>query len=277
MQETLGLARLTIRQAMASLENDGLIRRVQGKGNFVEGNARRKLNRGQDIFALVVPVTRADFYPALLHGFETAASDLRHQTIVCSTEDNVERQADIIMQLLDMKVGGVAINPTSPRPTPAYQVRVLQEQGIPVVFCHRRVEGVTAPLLAIPFREAGRLAGKFLTDRGHRRLTFMATYQHTSGQQFADGLNEALLSGEDNAPAETVFIGESSVPQEEDVLLTLQQMFARHDRPTAIVASCDSVAEMIYFLLPRLGLRVPEDVSLVGFGGKWHKGLWNDA
>ena len=72
---TLGMARTTIRQAMASLENDGLIRRVQGKGTFVEADARRKLHHGQDIFALVVPETLGGFYPSLLHGFEAAAGD----------------------------------------------------------------------------------------------------------------------------------------------------------------------------------------------------------
>jgi DNA-binding LacI/PurR family transcriptional regulator len=46
------------------------------------------------------------------------------------------------------------------------------------------------------------------------------------------------------------------------------------DRPTAIFASFDSLAEMIYFLLPRLGLRVPEDVSLLAFGGAWRQGAW---
>ena len=52
----------------------------------------------------------------------------------------------------------------------------------------------------------------------------------------------------------------------------LQRVFARPDPPTAIVASFDSLAETIYLLLPRLGLRVPEDVSLVGEGGAWREG-----
>ncbi len=105
---TLGVARTTIRQAMASLENEGLIRRVQGKGTFVEAEVRRKLHHGQDIFALVVPETLEAFYPSLLHGFEAAAGDVHHQTIICNTGNDVGRQADVVLQLLDKEVGGVA-------------------------------------------------------------------------------------------------------------------------------------------------------------------------
>jgi len=273
MTESLGVARTTVRQAMASLEHDGLIRRVQGKGTFVEADVRRKLNRGQDIFALVVPETLEGFYPSLLHGFEAAAGELHQQTIICSTDDNVERQADIILQLLDKKVGGVAINPTSPHPTPGYQVRQLQEQGIPVVFCHRRVEGVTAPLLAIPFREVGHLAGKVLAEHGHRRVAFFFSHRSPVAQAYQQGLQEALRAvGGDVSVQAGCADEQTKKVLEETVVAALQQVFAGPAPPTAIFASFDSLAEMIYLLLPRLGLRVPQDVSLVGFGGTWRKG-----
>jgi DNA-binding LacI/PurR family transcriptional regulator len=44
------------------------------------------------------------------------------------------------------------------------------------------------------------------------------------------------------------------------------------DPPTAIFASFDSIAEMVYLLLPRLGLQSPRDVSLMGFGGAFRDG-----
>ena len=99
--EALGVARMTVCRVMTSLENEGLIRRVPRKGTFVDENARRKLKRGQDIFALVVPETREGFYPSLLRGFEAAASQLHHQTIVCNTDNDVVRQGDVILQLID--------------------------------------------------------------------------------------------------------------------------------------------------------------------------------
>jgi GntR family transcriptional regulator, arabinose operon transcriptional repressor len=270
LEETLGIARLTIRQAMASLESDGLIRRVQGKGNFVESDARKKLNRGQDIFALVVPETRVGFYPALLHGFEAAAGDIHHQTLICNTDDDVGRQADIMMQLLDKEVGGVAVNPTSEAPTPAYQIRLLQKHGVPVVFCHRRVDGITAPLLAIPFYEVGRLAGKALVDRGHRRVAFFTAWQSAPVHAYEDGLREALQAGGSDIPPE--LIHHVDTDREEEIWPILQRMFAMPSPPTAIFSTFDSQAEIIYLLLPRLGVRVPEDVSLMGFGGAWRDG-----
>ena len=271
--EALGFARTTIRQAMSVLESEGLIRRVQGKGTYVETDALRKLHRGQDIFALVVPETRGGFYPSLLHGFEAAAGRVRHQTIICATDNHVGQQADIVLQLLDKEIGGVALVPTSQPLTPAYQVRQLQKRGIPLVFCHRRVDGIAAPLLAIPFRKAGRLAGKALAECGHRRVAFVTTHRSPVTPAWLDGLREGMRAGGCDAPAELVCIGESYVLEEETLLASLEQLFAGSDHPTALFCSFDSIAEMIYFMLPRLGLQAPRDVSLLGFGGAWRDGI----
>jgi GntR family transcriptional regulator, arabinose operon transcriptional repressor len=272
--EKLGVAYMTVRQTMASLENEGLIRRVPGKGTFVEDDARRKLRRGQDIFALVVPMTRAGFYPSLLHGFETAAGDINHQTLICSTNDDVARQADIILQLMDKNVGGVAINPTAPRPTPAYQIRQLQEHNIPTVFCHRRVEGVSAPLLALPYRSVGRTAGRALQERGHRRVVFFTWERSLGTTEYEEGFREAMQAGESDASVQSVFLEDLGIADVEEAgRVALKRLFSQPEPPTAIFCTFDSLGEMIIAVLPSLGLRTPEDVSLLGFGGTWREGV----
>lgn len=271
--KTLGIARTTVRQAMASLESDGLIRRVQGKGTYVEPDVKEKLRQDHDVFALVVPETRAGFYPSLLYGFDAAAGEMHHQTLVCNTDNNVDKQGNIILQLLDKKVGGVAINPTSLPLTPAFQIRQLQERGIPVVFCHRRVEGISAPLLAIPFRDVARMAGKAFADRGHRHVALIDSHRSSVFPEWEAGLVEALQADGREAVLGSYCAGDSIVMHEEEVFATLEKVLAGPDRPTAVFAPFDTLAEMIYLLLPRLGLRVPEDVSVVGFGGTWREGI----
>jgi GntR family transcriptional regulator, arabinose operon transcriptional repressor len=273
LAEALGITKVTIRRVMASLENDGLIRRVQGKGNFVKEDARRKLKRGLDIFALIVPDTRTMFYPSLLHGFENAAGDIRHQTVVCGTDNDLARQGDIILQLLRQGVGGVAIVPVSQPTTPAYQVLELQDRGIPVVFCHRRPEGLATPLLSIPFQDVGRMVGKMFVDRGHRRLAYFVAHQAPSTLAYEEALRAAMQAAGGELYTEWMCLGTSAfVLSEEQLLAGLRRVFARPNPPTGIFTPSDSWAEMMYLLLPRLGLRVPDDVSLLGFGGAWRDG-----
>lgn len=276
LARSLGVARSTVRQAIAALEADGLVSRVQGKGTFIHKQARQRPKKGLDLFALVLPETETGFYPSLQRSFEAAAAQTHHQMLVCCTDNNVNKQADVILQLLDKQVGGVALVPTT-APTPPYQIRQLMRLGIPVVFCHRPVEGIEAPLLPIPFELVGRRAGEAFVSRGHRRVAFLSSQNSPATVAYETGLRQTLQAAGGTLPEHLVFrsVADPALRDspEAELLALLERILAGEDAPTAIFASFDSLAELIYLLLTRLNRRVPEEISIIGVGGTVRKGV----
>jgi DNA-binding LacI/PurR family transcriptional regulator len=269
------VSRTTVRHALAELERGGLIRRVRGSGTFVHESAIERLNAGLDIFALVIPDTRGGFYPSLQRGFHSASAEHHNQVIVCDTENDPFRQADALLQLIDKKIAGIAIVPTTSPPTPSHQLRPLQERGIPVVFCHRGVEGISAPLVSFSALEAGKLAGRAMLEKAHSRAAFFAFQRAGLGSQYEQGLREALVNGGGELPAEFVCYDDSPrVTAAHEVFLkeNLQRVLAHENRPTAIFCPFDSEAEWVYLVLSQLGIKVPEEISLISFGGTWREG-----
>ncbi len=274
LANSAGMARNTVRQALAGLERSGLISRVRGRGTFVHEAARQRLKSGLDLFALVIPEARGGFYPSLQRGFHDAAAGLHNQVLVCDTDNDPFRQADALLQILDKKVAGVAIVPTVLPATPAHQIRPLHERGVPVVFCHRRVENIQAPLVSFSALEVGRLAAKAMLERGHRRVALLGTLRAGLAELYEQGLRETLHAGGGELRPESVHYDTTHrLAEHEQFLEARLSALMRHpSRPTAIFCGFDSEAELAYLILSRLGVKIPEDISLVGFGGAWREG-----
>ena len=274
MADQMNLARSTVRQALAQMERNGLVRRVRGKGTYIHEDAHRRLRSGLDAFALIVPDAQSGYYPSLMAGFEEAAGAVRNQVIVVSSRNDSHRQGDGILQLIDKQVAGVAIVPVIGSQTPAYQIRQLQKNHIPVVLCHRGVEGIQAPVLAFSGHDIGRLAGEAMAKRGHRRVAFVSALRSTLASAYEAGLRGAMQSaGGWLDDASVVYVGSDGYAnQEEYERLTddaIVKLIKRPegDRPTAIFTGFDATAELIFLQLMRHGLSVPDDMSLVSFGG----------
>lgn len=269
------VSRNTVRQALAEMERNGMIRRVRGRGTFIHESALERLKSGVDLFALIIPETRTGYYPSLQRGFHEASATHHNQVIVCDTENDPFRQADALLQLMDQKVAGVALVPTTNPPTPAHQIRPLRERGIPVVFCHRSIPGVQAPLVTFSALEVGRVAGQAMLERGHRRVAFFSAQRGGLSPQYEQGFRNVMSEGGGELPDSFVRYGDpakTSTEHERFLEANLQELLASPKPPTAIFCSFDSEAELIYLLLNRMGVKLPEQISLVGFGGTWREG-----
>ena len=264
------VARNTVRQALNRLDDDGVIRRVRGKGTFIADRTPSQADPHLDSFALVLPDTTGGHCPDLVQGFVRAATEFHSHALVNDTLNDADRQAGVFLKLLSSRPAGVALVPTL-EPVPPNQVRLLQQAGIGVVFCHRPVEGVRAPLLEMPFSQVMQTAGEAVARRGHRRVALITSIRSAAFDVYRDSLRTALSTLGAELRDEWIYVGDGQCldmrRQEESFRKFLISIMSANERPTAIVTTFDSIAEVVYLVLQELGLRIPEDVSLIGFGG----------
>jgi len=268
MAAAFGLAVGTVRQGLAALEQEGFVRREQGRGTFATEYVPRRVRQETGSYVLMAARPR-DFNPTLYYGFEATCRELHHHMITCSCEDNLPVQGNLILQLLEKGIAGIVIYPLTSETTPHYQVAPLRERGIPIVFCHRGVAGFNAPLVTIPHEEMGRLAGKAFVSKGHRRVAiFCGCPIPSSDEAYRRGLRSVLRRAGADVPKEFIYITGTPFPdpeeQEKEVLERLKSMLASKDPPTAIWCTSGGMDILLHYLLQELGLSVPEDISLLG-------------
>lgn len=278
LAETNGLARNTVRQAMLLLEQDGLISRLRGSGTFVAESVQAKLASGTAPFAVVVVNVSTDYYQKFFATFEQSVGQLGRSAVIHNTNNDLDRQGNQVLGLLYQRVEGVVLNPPSTAVTPPHHVRMFQDLGIPVVLLHRKVPHASVPVLEIPSFEIGRQAGCRFADAGHRRMGFIAALQTAEAEKVLAGLRSVLEGEGGEVPDDLVHFGAmahcdaESFRQFESQLEGVLRRMLSGDAPTALYVCSTEIAEYVYLLAVRMGLRIPDDLSIVCDGGSHSSG-----
>jgi DNA-binding LacI/PurR family transcriptional regulator len=267
--QKLGVARNTIRQAIEELVKAGLVKRIQGKGNYFIKTASNGTHEQLGVFCLILPELSRGLYPILANGFDHQAGISHQQMLLCNTDFDINKQGNIILQMIEKNVAGVAIVPAIDCPTPLYQITQLQRHNIPVVCCHRPVLGAQTPLITWDAEEVARLAGQTLADYGHRRIAYFARTRYELTEKHCNALRLTLREFGLDLPDRCVYYGSSPKNTDDELQqrkAALKAILSGPNPVTAIFCNDDNEAELIHYALMELGIRVPNDVSLMGFG-----------
>ena len=283
LAQKMGVARNTVRQAMRELELQRLIRRVRGKGTIVceavpPAVAGKKSAEAQ-LFGLVLPELRAGMYLSLQAGLNDAMSRTASNMIVCDSRQDVFQQVDALLQLAHRGVAGIAMVPITPAPTPLHHLSFMRHCRLPLVFCHRRIPGISAPLVGFSSYDMGYTAGLAMAKAGHRRVAAIFSHMSDTATERKRGIRDAVTEAGGQVPEEFVYadtqLRADAVPPglEDRLERELKRMLAHPNPPTAFVVSADQLAAMTCVALQRLGRSVPKDASVIGFGDRSNRDI----
>jgi LacI family transcriptional regulator len=215
------------------------------------------------LVGVVLPTLANPFYAELLDGAEAAARRSGTLLVVVTTDDDQARALSAIAQLAARGVDGViAVSTEISQLLAGPEGDVVgDDRRLPLVVVDR--PGLPGHAVNVDLEQAGYLATRHLLEHGHRDIGLITLGGSVSNVRpveagYAKALRDAGLGGGEERVARTAGWGIS------DGEVGATRLLARAERPTALVAISDLHAIGAVRAARRLGLRIPDDVALVG-------------
>ncbi len=183
-----------------------------------------------------------------------SASDAHDPTIDAAELKQIHR-------LLDRRVDGVILKPVDEAVSDDY-LREIWERGIPLVVLDRELPRTHADFVGTDDYAGGAMAAEHLLALGHRRLGLIVPGSDVAPYALrASGFADTIAK----APG-AVCTAHECVQTDEEMSRCVKSVLEQTSPPTAMFFATDSVAPVAYEAARDKGLRIPDDLSLVGFG-----------
>lgn len=217
---------------------------------------------GSHLIGLLTPSMSNPFYSEVIEGILQTATDAGYHVVLCpSTSSNI-LDYDETPPLQGFHALAGLISLSRLRQGSAL-LRALQE-GTPIVQCCEYDEDLPYPIVAIDNYSAAYHATTYLLDLGYRDLAIFNSTCHTLyGRLREKGFRDALADR--GIPLREEWILHLGEIDYNLSLAAARNLFSRADHPDAVFTVSDIYAAGITRALAQMGLRVPEDVSVVGF------------
>lgn len=210
--------------------------------------------------ALVVPDINSLFYPALSKSMEKAAYDRGYSLILCNTNNDIEMEKHVVEMLANRGIAGIICMSVEDDISNLYEFQV--RENIPVVLINRKGLGKLGTVM-LDNEQGGYLMTKTLLENGHRKIAAM--FDSIEKQRFLSRYHGCKRAMEEYGVTDYEKYFVYGIDTIDGAYEHAVGILNREDRPTAFFAAIDMMAIGIYRAISEAGLRIPKDISVVGF------------
>lgn len=219
------------------------------------------------IIGVVVPNLVTHYYAAVLDGIEEEAYRAGYSVISANSHEDFEDEKQAVDNFIGLHVEGI-IACLAQTTTDYSHFEEISEMGIPLVFFGRTCLTDRFSCVTANGDEAAQLATQHLIDTGSRRIAFIGGPNHLDMvRRRKHGYLEALRENHIEIDREMVICGKIDY---QFALQAVEQLLKREHRPDAILAFNDIITFAAFTAIKNCGLRIPDDVALIGFTDDVH-------
>lgn len=211
---------------------------------------------------VLVPDIANPYFIQLVRAIEAAVEEAGYHLLVASSDENVQKEADLIAVFLEKRLDGIVLAPAAGQ-TPRGWVSQVRD-AVPMVLVDRKLDGLPVGSVREENRQSSKELVAHVLSFGHRSVGIVSGNRSTTSLEREAGYREALTEAGIELNQEFVYQGDYD--QETGYLAGKRFLFDQQNRPTAVFCTNNLIALGFLHAAYELGRRIPDDISVVSFG-----------
>lgn len=268
--EDLGLSVVTISKVLrnhpdiAEETRERVLKRVKELDYQPNITARSLVTGRSYLIGLVVPGLIHPFFAELAKALSAAIGRQGYSTIISSSEEDPELEGREIQHLTGRRLDALVIASSGTDIQPFLR---LERHGLPYVLIDRELPGLSANFVGINDEAAGRIATEHLIDQGCKTIAHIRGRDNSTGIRRFEGYKHALRRK--GLPyQESLVVSRSQVDVNSEAMgaEAMRLLLKQRPLPDGVFAYNDPLAIGVMQAILDAGLRIPEDIAVIGCG-----------
>ncbi|NMA74935.1 MAG: GntR family transcriptional regulator [Bacteroidales bacterium] len=269
LAEQFGVSRITSKRALMELENENLIYRRRGSGSFVKERIEQKYIKSKKdenkIISMILPFDGSTGLAGYIHGAVEYASAQGYSLTIHTTRERSSMERELLLQLPRNGIQGIIIYPLQDNKNVDVLYHLYLEK-YPTITIDKYFDSVPLCSICSDNFQGGYLAADYFIQKGHTRIAFVSSIgiEHiTSIRSRYFGYCKALKDHGISFDENMIFCQPIQGTMETYYEMLVQNLV--NQKVTAVQTENDYVAVELLKACIRIGILVPEQISIIGF------------
>lgn len=269
--KALGISKSTVSRALnnhydvkpeTSILVKALAAKIDYHPNLLAQHLKQKFT---NTIGVVIPETVNRFFAKAVGGIQEVANRAGYNVMICQSNESLATERNNLQSLMDSKVDGLLISVS--RETDRYEhLQHAIDREVPMVLFDRIVEELNTSQVYSDNYDITLQGTEHLIAQGCKRIAFIAGPNHLYNSRHRLRGHLDALQKHNIKPSKSLIVHTNF--KSVDVAKYTDRLFSQKQKPDAIFAINDMAALEIIYLLKKKGLKVPEDVAVLGFNNE---------